>query len=499
MQQSQKNNFKSIIKSSAIFGGTQVFTILTSLVRGKVIAVYLGPAGMGIAALLTNTTSMIQQFSSCGVNMTAVKDVSQAEVDEDKKKIETTLGNIRLLVIFLGIVGLLISLIFAENFSIFTFGNSKYIFEFRLLSIFVFFTTIANGEMSILQGKKKFKKIAIGSVFGAVCGLLIGVPFYYFWGLDGIVPAMLALSFCTLGVNIYLNRGSFNFYLFFQQFSLLEFSVASKRMISLGMVLMIALLLGTLSTYLLNIFITKNGGVGDVGYFQAANSMTNQYIGLVFTAMSIDYFPRLSAICNNKLKTNELVNNQLEIVLLLVAPILTGFMIFSAVAVKILLTSKFLVIVPLLNAMAMGAFFKAASYPLGYISFSKGDKKTFFWMEGVFANLLQLSLNVLFYYYYGLKGLGYSFIVIYLSYLLIVSIVTNRKYEFSFEFSSLKLMSLLGAGCVSVFLIVTIIDDYFLKYILAICGLITILLFSAFELNKRIDILKMIKLKFKKD
>lgn len=490
MQQSQKTSYKAILKSSAIFGGTQIFTILINLIRGKVIAVFLGPAGMGVAALLTTTANMIQQFSSCGVNMTAVKDVSQANESQDQRNISDTLGNIRLLMILLGVIGLLFSLLFAKQLSIFTFGNNDYFVHFKLLSIFIFLSTIANGELSILQGNKKLRKIALASIAGPLCGLLIGLPFYYFLGENGIVPGMLALSFCSLCVNIYLNKDNFYLKKFLHVITLVEFTNASKRMISLGAVLMVTVLLGTFSTYFLNIFITKIGGVGDVGYFQSANSMTNQYLGLVLTAMSIDYFPRLAAISDNKLKINELVNNQLEIVLLLVAPIITAFMLFSPLAVKILLTSKFLVIVPLLNAMAMGAFFKAASYPLGYISFAKGDKRAFFWMEGIFGNFLQLSINILFYYFFGLKGLGYSFIIIYIIYFIIVSVVTNRRYQFQFNKSSLKLIAILGLGCISVFLLVTLIENFIVKYMLAIIVLMILSFFSVFELDKRISFIK---------
>lgn len=498
MQQSQKNSYASILKSSAIFGGTQIFTILINLIRGKAIAVFLGPDGMGVAALLTNTANMIQQFSSCGVTLTAVKDVSQADVSQNDRNIFDTLGNIRLLMILLGIIGLLFSLLFAQQLSNFTFGNNDYVVHFELLSIFIFLTTVASGELSILQGNKKLKKIALASVAGPFCGLLIGLPFYYFWGENGIVPGMLALSICSLGVNIYLNKDNFYLKKFLQVINLVEFKIASKRMISLGAVLMVAALLGTFSTYLLNIFITKNGGIGDVGYFQSANSMTNQYIGLVFTAMSIDYFPRLAAISDNKFKINELVNNQFEIVLLLVAPIITAFMLFSPLAVKILLTSKFLIIVPLLNAMAMGVFFKAASFPLGYISFAKGDKRVFFWMEGVFGNSLQLSVNILFYYFFGLKGLGYSFIIIFIIYFIIVSVVTNRRYQFQFNKSSLKLMVILGLGCISVFLLITLVENYIVKYFLSILVLIILSFFSIFELDKRVSFVKILVSKFQK-
>ncbi|MCH5719959.1 oligosaccharide flippase family protein [Niabella hibiscisoli] len=92
--------YKSILKGSAIFGGSQVVSILISLVRAKVIAILLGPAGMGLASLLANTTNIIQQFSSSGVNLTAVKDIAQAEASRNSENLRKTILNVRFLIFF---------------------------------------------------------------------------------------------------------------------------------------------------------------------------------------------------------------------------------------------------------------------------------------------------------------------------------------------------------------------------------------------------------------
>lgn len=497
MQETHNKNYKSILKGSAIFGGTQIFTIVVNLFRAKAIAVFLGPAGMGISSLLTSTANMIQQFSSFGINLTAVKDVAQVSESKDNGEIINRLSYIRLLFFCLGVIGGLVCLVFSSQLSMLTFGHQNYIFHFRLLSIFIFFTIISGGELSILQGQKQLKKIATGSIVSAVIGLTIGVPLYYYIKVDGIVPGMIAMSFSAYLTYFYHNKDNFYFKKIFFPENLSFFWSVSKRMISLGTILMISTLLGTLITYLLNIFITKNGGVGDVGFFQAANSMTNQYIGLVFTAMAIDYFPKLAAVSHENEKINEVVNSQLEVVLLLVTPIVLIFMLFSPLAIKILLTEKFIHIKPLLNAMALGVFFKAASYPLGYISFAKGDHKVFFWLEGILANLLQLGLNILFYYFFGLKGLGYSFIAIYITYLIIIGIVTNKVYNFTFTKISLKLIFFLGMGCLVVYLIDNTVDLPIIKYSIAGIATICLIIYCGVEINKRISFYGFLKSKFK--
>ncbi|MFK2296755.1 hypothetical protein ACIXMS_19505 [Bacteroides fragilis] len=58
----------------------------------------------------------------------------------------------------------------------------------------------------------------------------------------------------------------------------------------LGVVMMISTLLGNLCSYSLNAVISHWGSLNDVGLYQAANSITNQYVGVVFAAMGADFF-----------------------------------------------------------------------------------------------------------------------------------------------------------------------------------------------------------------
>lgn len=71
-----ENSYRSILKGTSVFGGVQVFQILINMVRGKFVALFLGPDGMGVSALLTSATSTVQQFGSLGLNLAIVKEVA---------------------------------------------------------------------------------------------------------------------------------------------------------------------------------------------------------------------------------------------------------------------------------------------------------------------------------------------------------------------------------------------------------------------------------------
>ena len=190
-----ENSYKSILKGTSAFGGVQVFQILVALVRGKFVALLLGPAGMGIASLYTTAANTLQQLASLGLNLAIVKEV--AATKDDPQKSATTFSIARRLVRVSAIAGAIVCLLMSPMLSEWTFGDDSHTFGFMLLSVMLFFAIAGAGELSLLQGLHEVKRLSKASIVGGVTGLVVGVPLYYFLGNAGIVPAMIALSVTT--------------------------------------------------------------------------------------------------------------------------------------------------------------------------------------------------------------------------------------------------------------------------------------------------------------
>ena len=60
---SKQNTYNQIIKATSLFGGVQVFNILLSVIRTKVVTIIIGPAGFGILGLFTATVKLILDFT----------------------------------------------------------------------------------------------------------------------------------------------------------------------------------------------------------------------------------------------------------------------------------------------------------------------------------------------------------------------------------------------------------------------------------------------------
>lgn len=430
----EENSYKSILKGTSAFGGVQVFQILLALIRGKFVAILLGPSGMGVAALYTTAANTLQQFASLGLNLAIVKEMA-ANRDEHEK-MSTVFAVARRLIIMSALLGATVCLLLSPLLSRWTFGDDAHTFGFMLLAVMVFFAISSAGEMSLLQGLHAVKRLSKASIVGGVTGLFVGVPLYYFFGTAGIVPAMIVLSLSMFVFYFYSVRKSI-------AVDKVRFVWSTHRplimkLIGLGLVLMAGSLIGTFTNYLINLFVRSFGSVDNVGLYQAANSITNQYVGVVFSAMSLDFFPRLTAIAGDNVKMRGVVNRQTEIVSLILTPLVIGLILTSPVIIRLLLTESFMSVMPLMRWFGFGILLKGLNYPMGYIAFAKDNKRLFFWLEGVFGNALNLALSCVAYYFFGLIGLGMSLVASSLIAYLIYYILNRRLYGYGYDRTTVK-------------------------------------------------------------
>lgn len=424
-----ENTYRNILKGTSVFGGVQVFQILINLVRGKFVAVILGPAGMGISALFNSTLDLLRQVSSLGLSLAIVREV--AAVKDNPEKLAKVGEVARRLVYFTALFGALLCLGFSGLLSDIAFGDYSQKSWMMVMAGVVFLTVAWQGEMSILQGLHKVRILSRASVTGALAGLLAGVPLYWLMGTSGIVPALLIYAGVMLIFYIVALRRTLGprtaGYIWRENMPVV------RRLISTGLVLMSVMAFTTLTQYLLNAWVRYMSNLTDVGLWQAANSLTMQYAQVVFMGMGMDYLPRLSACISDGNRFHTVVNRQTEIITLAMGPMAALLILFAPLVVHILLDKTFEPCIPLVRVMCLALVARATMYPLGFVTLAKDNKKVYFWMEAVGCNLLTLTLNGLGFMYFGLIGIGYAMVVDCLICLSLYWIVNRRLYRFRFS------------------------------------------------------------------
>ena len=489
----QQSSYRQIFKATSLFGGVQIFNIIISIIKSKFIAVLLGPAGMGVSGLFTATLNLIGSFTNFGLAVSAVRDIASADESGDPEKVGSVVAIIRKLVWVTGLFGLSLTFLFSSWLSELTFGNKEYSFAFILLSVTLLFNQLTSAQNVLMQGLRKLHDLAKANMLSSLLSLIFTIPIYYIYGLKGIVPGLIITSILTLLITSYFVRNTMICKISVPQDIVLN---ESRRMLKMGFLLSLSGLTTLGASYIVRIYISKSGDIADVGLYNAGFAIIGTYVGLVFNAMGTDYYPRLSGVSNNMVKTNQLINHQAELSVLILSPILCGFIIFINWVIILLYSSDFIPINGMVHWAALGMYFKAVSWSIGFILLAKGNSRGFFVSE-LLANSYLLLLNVLGYKFFGLNGLGMSFFIGYILYLFQIYILANYKYDFSFNSNFYRVFVYQFLFGLISFIIIKFINNpwnFGLGGLIIICSTC----YSIIEMDKRIGIKEVLFKKFNK-
>ncbi len=488
-----KNSYRQVMKATSLFGGVQVFNILIAIVRSKFVALWIGPAGYGITSLLNSTLNLIVGMTNLGLDKSGVKDISFNYNNEDPLKVSRTIQILKRLVWFTAIFGALVMMLGSPWLSEIAFENKDYTFSFVWISIALLFNQLSSGQLAILQGLRKLKKLAKANLYGNLLGLCIVLPLYYFYRIDAIVPAIIISSLIAFLFTFYYAQSE---KIETVKITNKEAFSEGKPMIQLGVMLSISSMIGLLVAYVIQIFISQTGGIAQVGLYNAGFVILNSYVGLIFNAMGTDYFPRLSAIADKIEAIRKSVFEQALIAILLITPIVVLFLMVAPFIIVLLYSRDFTPIIGMVSWGILGMVFKAVSFSMGYILIAKGDSSMFM-KTAIGFNTLLLVMNIFGYHYGGLEGLGISFLIYYIIHFVAVRIITYYRYGFYFEKGFYPIFSICIGLCGVAFLL-TYLSNPILKYSLLAIITVVSFVFSYIQLDKKMDIKELFGKIFKK-
>lgn len=490
----QQSSYRSIFKATSLFGGVQVYQILISIAKSKIIAVLLGPNGVGILGLYTSGIQFIQSLTSMGLSSSAVRDVSESSATNNQYRIGRTVAALRKLVWLTGILGLIAVAVFSPLLSVFAFGNKDYTIPFVLLSITLLIDQLSSGQKVILQGTRRLKDLAKASALGSTFGLIVSIPFYYLMGIKGIVPTLILNSVSMLLLTWYYSR----------KVNIKKIELSNKdtfkvgtSMLKLGIAMSVTNILTLGCSFMLRGYIRNIGGTEDVGFYAAGFAILGSYVGMVFNAMSTDYYPRLAAVNSDNKACCDLVNKQGEIASLILCPLIVSCLVFTPILIRLLYSDSFDKANDYVMIAAVGMFFRMGSWLIAYQFIAKGESKLFVINE-LTANLYMFIFNILGYKFWSMSGLGLSFTIGYLCYFIQVYLIARLRYSFSITSAFLKLFILQFLWIVVCFCS-TFIQLQWVRYSVGCLIILISLAYSMIGLDTRIALFSFISARIHKN
>lgn len=487
LQQEERNRYRSSFAATILFSGVQIYQIIIRIVKSKFVAMFIGPAGIGIQSLLHSTTDTISAATNLGLNTSSVKTIAAANREGNRETISKTVIALRRLIWITGLTGTLICAIFSPVWSLTSFGSSDYIWYFVAISIIILIDQFNRGELALLQGMQQRKQLARANVIGQTLNAIITIPLYYFYGVKAIVSASVIGSLISLFISRYYSR---KLEVVEMKMSWRETFSYGREMIKLGFFLSLQYLMATLVMWIIRSYVSNVGGIDDVGLYSAGTAIVTSYIGLVFAAIATDYFPRLAATRNSQ-EMEKSVSTQAELMLLLLAPLVIAFLVFIKPVIIILYSDKFL---PIENMMcwAVGAvLLQAMGWAISYTLLAKA-KPSFFFLNELFATLWGVPIKMLCYKYWGLTGFGMATMLTYALYLVQVLIVTKKLFGLSLSLVLWGRLLLLHIPVLIVVLFKFQFDEV-RGYILGSLVFIIVSTIVLLRLNKIMDLISIVK------
>lgn len=436
----KESSHKQIIKSTGFIGGAQVITIIIGIIQTKIVAMLLGPAGIGIRSLYRSAFELIRVATGMGLDFSAVREVAEAKGTNDEIRISQIIIILRRWVWFTGLLGLVLALILAPQISLWTFGDKKYTLGIAFLSITLLISSVSKGQMALLQGLRRIKILAKVRIYGAIAGFCIAIPFYWILGIDGIIPVIILLSVSSLIFSWWFAKKVKTKPV---EITLKETVKGGAKMVSLGVVMVITGFVAMGVMYLIRIFITKKMGVDGVGYFEAAWRLSKYYIGIIMGAMATDFFPRLSEVNKNNEAINQFVNEQIEVGLLIAAPLIIIMITFVKVILSILYTSEFSVAAVILQWSIPASLISLIVNPLGMVIVAKAKGHLYIISE-IIGNGSFLLLVYLGWTKFNLEIVGLSIFIATIIGFLVSFILVKKLSNFKWCKQTIKIITILG-------------------------------------------------------
>lgn len=487
----ENTNLKTSLKATTLFGGVQIIGIIVSVIKNKLVALLIGPVGVGIVELYNSTIRLIKSFTDFSIEVSAVREVSISYKTGDKAQFNHKVGVFSRIVWLTGLLGLLVCLLGSPLWSKMTFGDYEHTLAFAILSVVLLLEQLRSGKTVILQGTGQYRSMALSGVFGSILGLVTTVPIYYFMGLDGIVAVLVITIASSYLIAYYyasrvkVEKVSLTFNQTIQE---------GKGMLSQGILISINYLLSSLIFYVLRIFITDKGGAAELGLYAASFVIVTTYLGMVFQSVSKEYFPRISALSKDNVKFCEAINDQIYLILLILGPLVAVFLVFSDQLLMLLYSDKFTGASLMMALCMVGVIYQAPSWCMGYAFLAKGDNKAFILFETI-AKTQRIITDIVFYLLWGLTGIGVSFIVSYIYYSIQSIIVCKKRYGLSMSrtiYSILAVYFIISMVLIACFVLLSPLH----RIIVGFVFIILISLFSYNKLNAIVDIKGFIRNKF---
>lgn len=391
------------------------------LVISKVLAVYVGPAGMALVGNLRNFQTSLESFTMLGFQNGIIKYTAQLKEDREefKKLISTVAITISLFILLLGIV----LFTFKEQITAYLFSSeSEYeivikaiIFSLPFYGFSLFFT-------SLINGLQKYKKVVYISIIGNAIGFIFSLFLVLNLNVLGALLAMVlapTTNFFIAAFFVFKEIKLFQFirWKFFDKFII-------KKLSSYSAMTLFSAITGPLIYIFLRNHLINTAGIDDAGYWESMSRISSYYMLFVSSLMSMYFLPQLAV--SNEVETKLIFRNYFKTIvpLFFIGIVLIYFS--RNLIISILFTQEFEPVSKLFLWQLVGDFFKVCSWILALHFLAKRQTFAYF-ITDIFSYSLIILIGYFAINHFEAEGAVLAHAITYLFYLIILLFYFRKR------------------------------------------------------------------------
>lgn len=421
---SEKKQFWGATFFTATHSGVK---LLINYILGKVAAITLGPAGLGLLGQFQSLALIVQNFSNGAIHNGIIKGLAIADSDAEKRNVVKTAFTISVVLgLFCGIIVLCLAPALGNYFLS---SNNYRVALYVLAGCSVFFSLNVLFS-SVFNGFKDYRSITVFNIIQSICNLVLFVPMTKYWGINGALISVVLFQALAFVIGYLLFRKKYN-----DIFKMLTIGIDKKiarQLAEYSLMTLFTVTTFSTSQLLIRSHLIKVNSIDAAGLWEGLNRISNFYLYFIAFLITAYVLPRYA-----EEKDYSKLKSQLSFNLTRMAGlsflIIAAVFILRKILIRIVFSPKFIVLEDVMFWHLAGDLLKIACWIFSNFLVARKYTRAFLITDFIFHALFtfcvyQFCTNLsMVTQAYAFSALIYLVIIIPLSYFLLQKEFRHEK------------------------------------------------------------------------
>ena len=396
--------------------------VVCALITSKLVAVYVGAAGMAILGDLRNFMSSLQSIGQLGISNGIIKYTAEYKNEPYKlrKLISTSVKIPVLASVGLGAVlvlgaSMLNTLIFDKNLD--------YSWIIRLAGLALPIFTLQTVLLHIINGLGAYKKVIYINMTIHAVGVLLTTFLIINYKLWGAMLALVVFGLLALVITVFFLKSQLH-----KALEILRIKVDRsllKKLGSYSLMTVFSAITAPLVYIAIRQYIIKVDGIENAGYWDAMLRLSDYYLMFATTILTLYVLPKLSA-GKNKPVLRPVVIDFYKTILPLFGLGVVAIFFLKTWIIQLVYDRSFLEMQPIFFWQLAGDFVRVASLVIAYQIIAQNMVKTFIATQILSLAIIYFS-SVWLVSQFGFVGAGMAHLLSYSAYLLVLVVLFRNS------------------------------------------------------------------------